>query len=110
MHEENNDKLLDWLMFLENPKSEKVKEIMKDNEILKEASEKLDILEDDEEMQRLADLRLMSIADEYARAEARIIETKLDVAKKLLKEGMDIDTIAKVTELPKENILKLQEK
>jgi hypothetical protein len=35
-------------------------------------------------------------------------KAKRDVAKNLLHEGMDISFIAKVTELPKEEILKLK--
>ncbi|ERM91094.1 putative transposase/invertase (TIGR01784 family) [Caldanaerobacter subterraneus subsp. tengcongensis MB4] len=31
----------------------------------------------------------------------------IEIAKKLLKEGMDIDKIAQITELPKEEIKKL---
>ncbi|KAA5806334.1 hypothetical protein F1655_10150 [Thermoanaerobacterium thermosaccharolyticum] len=34
-------------------------------------------------------------------------EKSIKIAKKLLKEGMDIDRIAEITELPKEEIKKL---
>ena len=34
---------------------------------------------------------------------------KIDMAKKLLDKGMDIDTILEITELPIEQIIKLQE-
>jgi predicted transposase/invertase (TIGR01784 family) len=34
-------------------------------------------------------------------------EEKISIAKKLLKEGMNIDRIAEITELPKEEIKKL---
>ena len=39
-----NDNLLDWLMFLENPKSERVIKKMDENKALKEAKQKLDKL------------------------------------------------------------------
>ena len=39
--EKEQDNLLDWLYFLENPKSERVTEKMKENENLKEAVKKL---------------------------------------------------------------------
>ena len=64
--EKEKDKLLDWLYFLENPKSERVTEKMRENKEIKEATEKLDSLSEDERMQRIADLRLKAIMDEKA--------------------------------------------
>ena len=64
--EKEQDNLLDWLYFLENPKSERVTEKMKENENLKEAVKKLDNLSEDEKMQRIADLRQKAIMDEKA--------------------------------------------
>ena len=64
--EKEQDNLLDWLYFLENPKSERVTEKMKENENLKEAVKKLDNLSEDERMQRIADLRQKAIMDEKA--------------------------------------------
>ena len=64
--EKDKDKLLDWLYFLENPKSERVTEKMGENKEIKEATEKLDSLSEDERMQRIADLRLKAIMDEKA--------------------------------------------
>lgn len=55
--EEENSKLLDWLYFLENPKSRRVTEKMEESKEIKEAVEKLDSLSKDERMQRIADLR-----------------------------------------------------
>ena len=37
------------------------------------------------------------------------IEEKIEVAKKLIKKGTDVDTIAEITELPKEEIEKLKQ-
>lgn len=45
-----NEKLLDWLTFLNNPESERVKEKMKQNENLKEAKEKLEKISEDTEI------------------------------------------------------------
>ena len=64
--EKEKDKLLDWLYFLENLKSERVTEKMGENKEIKEATEKLDSLSEDERMQRIADLRLKAIMDEKA--------------------------------------------
>ena len=53
-NQESNDKLLDWLYFLINPDSRRVKEKMAENEELKEAKEKLDKITEDARMQQLA--------------------------------------------------------
>lgn len=82
--EKEQDNLLDWLYFLENPKSERVTEKMKENENLKEAVKKLDNLSEDERMQRIADLRQKAIMDEKA-----IYEKGLEIGiEKGMKEGM----------------------
>ena len=64
--ESKKDKLLDWLYFLENPESERIKEKMKENEELRQAKEKLIKISADEKMQRIADLRQKAIMDEKA--------------------------------------------
>ena len=46
-NQESNDKLLDWLYFLINPDSRRVKNKMRENEELKEAKEKLDKITED---------------------------------------------------------------
>lgn len=62
--EENKEELIDWLTFLENPNSERVKEKMEENEELKQAVEKLNEISEDEHMQRIAELREKAIRDE----------------------------------------------
>lgn len=52
---EKNNRLLDWMYFLENPDSEKVKRIMENNEGVKEAKEKLEEMSNDIIMQRIAE-------------------------------------------------------
>ena len=42
IEDEARSELIDWLSFLENPKSERVKEKMKENEELNEAVNKLE--------------------------------------------------------------------
>ena len=64
--ENEKDQLLDWLIFLENPESERVTRKMKENENLKEAVEKLDRISEDEKMQRIIELREKAIRDEHA--------------------------------------------
>lgn len=103
-----NDKLLDWLYFIENQKSEMVIEKMQENEELKEAGEKLDNLSDDEMMQRIADLREKAIRDEkacYKTAYSEGIEqNQKDIVIEMLKNNMDIDIIIKITKMDKAKI------
>lgn len=117
--EKEQDNLLDWLYFLENPKSERVTEKMKENENLKEAVKKLDNLSEDEKMQRIADLRQKAIMDEKAiyekglevGIEKGIMEgsqkEKIEIAKKMLELKIDKETIAKATGLTEQEIEKI---
>ena len=117
--EKEQDNLLDWLYFLENPKSERVTEKMKENENLKEAVKKLDNLSEDEKMQRIADLRQKAIMDEkaiYQRGIEKGIEKgimegsqkeKIEIAKKMLELKIDKETIAEATGLTEQEIEKI---
>ena len=129
--EKEQDNLLDWLYFLENPKSERVTEKMKENENLKEAVKKLDNLSEDEKMQRIADLRQKAIMDEKAiyekgleiglekgiqRGMEKGIEKgimegsqkeKIEIAKKMLKLKIDKEIIAEATGLTEQEIEKI---
>ena len=109
--EKESGRLLDWLYFLENPKSRRVTEKMEESKEIKEAVEKLDSLSEDERMQRIADLREKAILDEkaiYAKGlddgikeglEKGKQKEKLKIAKKLKKEGMNTELIAEITGL-----------
>ncbi len=59
----NNEKA-QWMLFLDNPESEEVQAIMKENEEIKEAIVTVKEMSEDEKMQRLADLRWKAIEDE----------------------------------------------
>ena len=123
--ENEKDQLLDWLIFLENPESERVTRKMEENENLKEAVEKLDRISEDEKMQRIIELREKAIRDEHAiydkglddgiekgiqkGKEKGAKEEKIKIVKSMLKENMDIEMIIKITGLTKQEIEKLQE-
>lgn len=113
--ETQNDKLLDWLYFIENPKSERVVKSMEENKELKEAVDELHRISEDEKMQRIADLREKAMLDEkaiYARG-LEIGEEKgekkrnKEIAKKLLLRGFGADEIAEITGLTAEEIEEL---
>ena len=113
--EKEQDKLLDWLYFIDNPKSERVTKKMGENEELKEAVEELGRISEDEKMQRIADLREKAILDEkaiYAKGievgeEKGINRRNIEIAKELIKEGMPKIKISHITGLTIEEIEKL---
>lgn len=61
--ETEQGELIDWIQFLNNPQSERIREKMEKNEELKEAVEKLEGISNDEYMERIADLREKAILD-----------------------------------------------
>ena len=107
--ENEKDQLLDWLIFLENPESERVAQKMEENENLKEAVEKLDRISEDEKMQRIIELREKAIRDEHAIYAKGVDDGIIKIAKNMLKENIDIEMIIKVTELTKEEIENLRD-
>ncbi len=114
------DELLDWLYFLENPKSERVVKSMEENKELKQAVEKVDGLSEDERMQRIADLRQKAIWDEKAIWAGGLHEgikqgqdlgkqqEKIEIAKNMLKLGLEIQIICESTGLNKEEVEKIK--
>ena len=107
--ENEKDQLLDWLIFLENPESERVTRKMEENENLKEAVEKLDRISEDEKMQRIIELREKAIRDKHAIYAKGVDDGIIKIAKNMLKENIDIEMIIKVTGLTKEEIENLRD-
>jgi len=114
-NQESNDKLLDWLYFLINPNSRRVKEKMEENKELKEAKEKLDKITEDARMQQLAWWREKAIYEENTMLNSSfrkgkkdgIAEEKIEVAKKMKKEKIPVETIIRITGLNREEIERL---
>lgn len=108
-------KLDKWIQFIGNISKEGVNIAMKENKEIKKAQEELEYLTGDEEIRRLAELREKAIRDEVTNinaAKRKGIEEgekkeKLEIAKRMKKEGMDIQIIEKLTGLIKEEIEKL---
>ena len=108
---EKDNKIAQWLMFLDNPNSKEVTRIMGENKEIKEAVEELDEMSQDEELKRLAFLKEKYIRDEksaqrYFREEGRE-ENKRQIAKKMLDKNMPIELIAELTNLSEEEVKKL---
>ena len=128
-------KLLDWLYFLENPESKEVVKIMKNNEGVKKAKEKLEEISNDPIMQRIADWKEKYIlemnttkTDGYNEGLEKGLEQgqklgleqglergqklgeineKKEIAKKLKQDKMSLEYISKITRLSIEEIKKL---
>ena len=92
-----NDELLQWLMFLDNAKSEEVTQIMEENEDIKEAKEELEKISQDDILRRRALSRTLDIADRLqfekeareAEKEAREAEKEAMKAKEEAKEAKE---------------------
>lgn len=122
------DELALWLKFIENPKNEEVEKLMCENIFLKQAREELAYLSGELDFQDMVQSRADFLRDQYSyNAQARrdglaegkkegIKEGKKEgekkkqkeIAKKLIKLEMPIEQIAEVTELTKEEIIKLK--
>jgi len=106
-----NKSLDRWLLFLDNTTEEVLEMIKEQDPAIQKADKLLEYLSSNEEMIRLYELREKAIHDEItrmngAREEGRK-EGKLEDAKEMLKEGISIERIAKITKLPVEEIKKL---
>ena len=115
LNKDRYNKIAQWLLFLDNPNTERVEEIMKENEEVKKANTVLYQMSEDEKLQRLAELREKWDLDERSalgHAKDDGIEegekkAKIEIAKKLKEEKISIEVIVKTTGLTKEEIEKI---
>ena len=115
LNKDKCNKIAQWLLFLDNPNTERVEEIMKENEEVKKANTVLHEMSEDEELQRLAELREKWDLDERSalgHAKDDGIEegkkkAKIEIAKKLKEIKISIEDIEKATGLTKEEIEKI---
>ena len=81
---------------------------------LKKAIDEMEYLTGDEEQRRWAQLRLKAEMDENTAfsngLEQGTISEKIETARRLLKAGVDIETIIVATKLDREEVEKLAEK
>ena len=57
LEKEGNNRIAQWLAFIDNPNDKGVKKIMEENEEVKKAESVLHEMSEDEKLQRLAELR-----------------------------------------------------
>ena len=113
-------------MFLDDPNSEEVKEIMEKNEDVKKAVVTVRKMSEDEKMEKLAELRLKAIMDEEAIYDTGVNDgiekgikkgvekgknaKTVEIAKKLLDKNMSIEEIIDITGITKEEIEDIKNK
>ena len=79
------------------------------NKVIKEAKKEVEYLTGDEEVKRLAELREKWEMDRNSEIGQARKEEKLEIAKSMLKDGMDLEIVMKYTGLTKEEVLNLKE-
>ena len=111
------EKLLDLFYFLEDLNLEMVAEKMEESEELKASYEKWKQLMQDEKFVRMAELRQRAILDENTKLEVSYdngveegLKTgekraKIEIAKKMIEEGMPLEKVIKIIGLTKEEII-----
>ena len=122
----NKERLNLWAEFIKNPEVNIMinenddEKTVETKETIKEAQEKYEQLQEDKHEMELAELRLKYILDQNSIRNSGYREgkeagkkdgarkEKLEIAKKLLKQKVDIDTIVIATELSKEEINNLE--
>lgn len=108
---DRKNKLLQWMMFLNEPGSMEVDRIMEKNKEIKEAKVTLRELSEEESKQQIAELREKYILDTKdifeTGIEKGISNEKINIAKKLLKINMPIKQISEITGLSEEEIKEL---
>ena len=126
-----DDKKAQWMLFLDDPNTEEVKEIMKKNKDIEEAVVTVHEMSEDEKLRRLAELSEKAIMDEKATRKAGYVhgmeeglekgiekgkalgektgyeKAKIKIAKKLKEKGNSVDEIKEITGLSEEEINKL---
>lgn len=109
VNEENE--LLDWLHFINNPQSERVIKKMEENKELKEAGQKLEGLTEDEMLESILEAELRNRRDKKAIYAAGVedgIEKKQkEIILEMLKKEFSIETISEITKLSTEEIQKI---
>ena len=97
-----NDKINQWLAFIDDYDKELVQMAEKKNKTLKEAGIEIYTLTGDEEVQRLAELREKWEMDRISEIGYVKREVKQSILKKLIKMGKNHEEIMEIMDIPKE--------
>lgn len=119
---DRNNKKAQWMLFLDNPNSKEVQEIMEENKEIEEATVVVKKMSKDEKLQRLADLREKAIMDEKAIYRGGVTKGKeegkkegknernKEIAEELLRRNMSIKEVANITTLSIDEVEKIKNK
>lgn len=130
LEKEPNDKLAQWVQFLDNPNEKEVARAMENNEEIKEAMEELEEVSKIKQLRRIAELKDKAIRDEknalahatedginiglergrkegIEEGERKLKDEKIEIAKRLLKIGLTIEQVTEVTKLSKKEVEKI---
>ena len=118
LEKEPNDKLAQWVQFLDNPNEKEVLKAMENNEEIREAMEELEEVIKIKQLRRIAELKDKAIRDEknglrhakeegLKEGERKLKDEKIEIAKRLLKIGLTIEQVTEVTKLNKEEVEKI---
>jgi len=115
---DSSNKIIQWMMFLDNPNKKEVVQIMAENKNIRKAIDELEQVSGDEKIQRIAELREKAIRDEHGAIEFATNkgiergqeQTKKEVAKKMLEKNIDKETIKEITGLTDEEINEITKK
>ena len=111
----SKNRMLQWMMFLDNPEGVEVEEIMEKNEEIKEAKNELNRLSQDEILRRqLLKENLLRMDVKQREEDARedgLIEGekkgKKEIAKRMLEKNIPIETIIEITQLTEAEVKNL---
>ena len=121
IEEDKENKIAQWMMFLDNPNREGVKEIMAENENIKRAMKELEEMSDDEELRDEANIRESALEDGFNEGynngmkrgikegtkkgiQKGILQEKRDIIMKLKQRGMSVGEISEITGVSKKEI------
>src|SRR6056297_4256657 len=98
------NRLLEWLLFIDDPESEFAKIAEKKNDVIGRARDMLKTLSKDEKLQEEYMAREKAIMDKYSALKEAEEKAKKEVAINLYKMGLTFDQIAQGTRLDKETL------
>ena len=106
------NKVEQWLTFIDDEEEEEVEKVMRKNDLIKNAKVEFKYYVGDEEVQRMKEIEERNYRDKisemaYERSEGKR-EGKREVVKAMLKNGLSINMICKCTNLTKEEIRKIK--
>ena len=105
------DKKAQWMLFLDDPNSREVQEIMEKNNDIKDAVIEVHERSKDEQLRRLAELKEKAIMDEKAIYKAGRLrgkkEGKIQIIKNLHSMNLTVLQIAKAVEMSEADVQKI---